>query len=178
MTRSFPKTALQALCDDNAARLDTLRALVARLSDTDYARAVPPCEAGIGSHVRHVLDHYDALLAGIDSGHVDYDARERDRATECDRETAIRRLRRIAAELHALLAHDGDRALRVSLDCGTGGRRPAASTLARELQFLVSHTVHHDALVAAAARTLGVETERGFGVAPSTLKAGARREAG
>ena len=54
---------------------------------------------------------------------------------------------------------------------------PAASTLSRELQFLVSHTVHHDALIAAAARALGVATEPDFGIAPSTLKANASRQA-
>lgn len=177
MTTSFPQPALVALCDDNDRCLETLAALVARLTDADYLRSVPPCDAGIGSHVRHVLDHYDALLAGIPVGRVDYDLRERDPATECNRDVALGRIDAVRTAIQALAERSGDAPLRVCLDCGAGGRMPAASTLSRELQFLVSHTVHHDALIAAAARALGVATEPGFGIAPSTLKANASRQA-
>ena len=177
MTTSFPQPALIALCDDNDRCLESLAALVRRLTDADYVCPVQPCDAGIGSHVRHVLDHYDALLNGIDAGRVDYDSRERDPATECDRRVALARIDSLRVDVAALAQRAGDAPLRVCLDCGTGGRMPAASTLSRELQFLVSHTVHHDALIAAAARALGVETEHGFGIAPSTLKANASRQA-
>lgn len=178
MTKSFPQAALDALCDDNDRCLESLAALVHRLTDADYLRPVPPCEAGIGSHVRHVLDHYDALLDGLGAGRIDYDLRERDPATERDRGTALARIDALRTAIRTLAARPGDGPLRVCLDCGTGGRLPAASTLSRELQFLVSHTVHHDALIAAAARALGVEPEQGFGIAPSTLKANASRQAG
>ena len=178
MTTSFPQPALVALCDDNARGLESLAALLRRLGEADYARPVPPCEAGIGCHVRHVLDHYDALFDGIASGRVDYDQRERDPATETRRAVALERIEALLAALKSLAERPGDAPLRVCLDCGEGGRMPAASTLSRELQFLVSHTVHHDALIAAAAHTLGVEIEPGFGIAPSTLKANASRRAG
>jgi uncharacterized damage-inducible protein DinB len=44
------------------------------------------------------------------------------------------------------------------------------STVARELQFLLSHTVHHYALVAIRLRLAGREPAAGFGVSPSTLR--------
>ena len=44
------------------------------------------------------------------------------------------------------------------------------STLERELYVLVSHTIHHYALVAVLLRTLGVDPGPEFGVAPSTLR--------
>jgi hypothetical protein len=44
-----------------------------------------------------------------------------------------------------------------------------ASTVARELQFLLSHTVHHYALIALILRLQGFEPGEEFGVAPSTL---------
>lgn len=178
MTTRFPQPALTALCDDNERCLESLAALVRRLDDADYRRPVPPCEAGIGCHVRHVLDHYDALIDGIGSGRIDYDARDRDPATECNPAVALARIDSLRSAVRALAGRPGDTAVRVCLDCGTGGRKPAASTLSRELQFLVSHTVHHDALIAAAARALGVPTEPGYGIAPSTLKANASRQAG
>ena len=44
------------------------------------------------------------------------------------------------------------------------------TSLARELEFLVSHTVHHYALVAVLAHAHGVIMPADFGMAPSTLK--------
>lgn len=178
MTTPFPKPALLALCDDNDRCLAALSELVAKLAGPDFSRAVTPCDAGIGAHVRHVLDHYDALLRGVQTGVVDYDARARCPETETDAETALDRIAFARQALRALADQAGELPLSVCLDCGTGGTRPAPSTLARELQFLVSHTVHHDALIAAAARALGVATAAGFGVAPSTLKANASTQAG
>ena len=177
MTAPFPSTAMAALLDDNDRCLATLACLLGRIDDGDYARPLPPCEAGIGRHVRHVLDHYDALVDGVHTGEIDYDRRARDPVTETDRSTALSRISALRETLRTMVGQDGNTAVSVCMDCGTGGRRPAPSTLARELQFLVSHTVHHDALIAAAARALGVATEPGFGIAPSTLKANASRQA-
>ena len=38
------------------------------------------------------------------------------------------------------------------------------------MQFLLSHTVHHYALIGAILRLSGVEPPAGFGLAPSTLR--------
>jgi hypothetical protein len=45
----------------------------------------------------------------------------------------------------------------------------SGTSVGRELQFLVSHTVHHYAVIAAMLRPQGVEPGADFGVAPSTL---------
>ena len=44
------------------------------------------------------------------------------------------------------------------------------SSRLRELDFLLSHTVHHQALTAIICRLVGVEVDEEFGVAPSTLR--------
>jgi len=44
------------------------------------------------------------------------------------------------------------------------------SSVARELQALSSHTVHHFALIAITLKGYGVEVNPGFGVSPSTLR--------
>jgi hypothetical protein len=65
----------------------------------------------------------------------------------------------------------GPRALNVLVDCGESRERVlSASTALRELQFLVSHTVHHYAVIALILRARGLEPGPDFGVAPSTLK--------
>ena len=45
-----------------------------------------------------------------------------------------------------------------------------ASSLSRELQFLLSHLVHHQALVAVMLRVYGFVPTEEFGVAPATLE--------
>jgi len=56
------------------------------------------------------------------------------------------------------------------MDAG-GNSEWTESSVRRELQFLLSHTIHHYALMVAIGQAHGFkEFERGFGVAPSTIK--------
>ena len=43
------------------------------------------------------------------------------------------------------------------------------STHARELAFVFSHTIHHNAIIGTIARAIGVELPSNFGTAPSTI---------
>jgi len=96
-----------------------------------------------------VIEHYSCFLAGHASGRVNYDARERDPALERDRGAALARIEELAGELRRLARADLEAPAEVRLECGSGGE-PAQwsrSTVGRELQFLLSHTVHHFALI-------------------------------
>jgi hypothetical protein len=44
------------------------------------------------------------------------------------------------------------------------------TTLKRELRFLVSHTIHHYALIAVILKLQGFDCGPDFGVAPSTIE--------
>jgi hypothetical protein len=44
------------------------------------------------------------------------------------------------------------------------------STVARELQYLLSHTIHHHALIGTICASLAVALPKDFGIALSTLK--------
>ena len=46
----------------------------------------------------------------------------------------------------------------------------SGSTVRRELQFLLSHSIHHYALIATICHANGFPVPEGFGVAPSTLR--------
>lgn len=135
----------------------------------DFHPAAP--EGSIGAHLRHCIDHYDCFLQGIGDGRIDYAKRERRLDLEQDPGTAIERLGTLASELLALQGEwDRDRVIQVkgaSFDGGDRGWLP--STLGRELQFLLSHTIHHFALIAMLLRLAGINPPREFGVAPSTL---------
>lgn len=150
-------------------------ALLERIDDELYAGARGlPRKGGVGGHVRHCLDFYQSFLAGLPSGRIDYDRRERDGLVERDRAFAATKLRIVVSELRALSNVDGDAPVLVSLEAesgeSSGPPRWCGSTIARELQFLLSHTVHHYALVALTLRLRGFEPGEEFGVAPSTLK--------
>ncbi|GAB5413748.1 MAG: hypothetical protein Cons2KO_13510 [Congregibacter sp.] len=171
-----PESNSAALClaDSNVRFLKQGRALLEDLSDDEYVRAFPPTfSQGIGAHVRHIVDHYRCLLEGVSAGSVDYDARERSLTVETDRRAALEALEAIVLRLHGLGPADGEFPCVVVMDCGDGRspvRLPGRSTLARELQFLVSHTVHHYAMVSVMLRMLGREPAIGFGIAPSTQR--------
>ncbi len=157
----------------NVAYLEQGIRLLGALTDAQYTQATPSLsKSGIGGHFRHCLDHYHLLLDGCRGARVDYDARDRDRLVECDRTEAIASAARLTERLRALDAETVAAGIMVRMDCGDGLRRNAAwsqSTVARELQFMVSHTTHHYAIIAMILRQNGLEPGVDFGVAASTL---------
>jgi uncharacterized damage-inducible protein DinB len=141
-----------------------LSCVVEDLSDAQYAqKPVGVVESSIGAHVRHCTDHVVALLVAIDAGALDYDHRERGTAIETSRRAALWQLERIAPE-------DLDRPVLLSVTLAAG-QEPlrVVSSVGRELAYVVSHTIHHNALVAAMVRTLGGALPERFGYAPSTV---------
>lgn len=201
-------TTIDQLIRDNVAFLRQGAALLRAMSDEDFLRVRPPLYASnVGAHVRHVLDHYRQFLDGVVARAVDYDQRQRDATLETDRRCAIATLEALCRELRALAdpaaKHPGEAVLDVrmktgvtahtatpphthvanidapGIGAGDGGGAVARSTIARELQFLVSHTVHHWALIAFMLRSEGLAVPEGFGISPSTLeyRHGLRRHA-
>jgi hypothetical protein len=154
--------------------------LLGRLSPEVYRTPTRPGWAAVGSQFRHVLDHYQAFLLGRSAGRVDYDARQRDRRIETDPKEAAVLARQMVAGLELIHVEDGNRALAIQMDTGGDQRVPdwRPSTIGRELQFLVSHTVHHYALIKLLLEDVGIDAGADFGVAPSSLayQAGLRRE--
>ncbi len=176
------------LIQDNLTVLGQGRALVQTLDAPGYCQNAPTLSlSGVGPHLRHVIDFYERFLGALESSdwagepvRIDYDARDRDPNVEVDPEHATRVIDRTRARLEAL----GQR-----LDRPAGpDRSPSAareprplmvrsdgspwveSNVPRELQSLISHTVHHFALIAIAVRSQGGDPGIAFGVAPSTLR--------
>lgn len=156
------------------ALADSLRELaefVGSVCDADYTRKSELAGGGtIGGHVRHCLDHATLLLAGLEGGLVDYDRRERGTDVErCPRE-AFDSIRRLEASIRGLSPELLEQEIRVR-----GLVHPSlpalefSSTVGRELMFVISHTTHHNAMIAAAARRMGVSLPADFGYAPSTI---------
>jgi uncharacterized damage-inducible protein DinB len=153
------------------AVLRQLEDLLRGLTDEQYAtKPVGVVPSSIGGHVRHCLDHVDALLGGIDHAALTYDQRRRGTEIETSRAAALEALRRQENELRALPAYPESLPLRLSVLVSNS--LPAVevdTSFGRELAFVLSHTIHHNAQIGAMARTLGVTIPQHFGYAPATI---------
>lgn len=162
---------MTALIDDTIACLDQGCQLLQRISPDLYRQGCAQSYgSSLGGHLRHAVDHIQSFLDGLPSGQIDYDHRLRDPLIETDTEYALAILEAQSSRLADLDPTLVDNPVLVRMDGGEG-QEWSRSTVRRELQFLISHTIHHYALIATIARCLGVEEfPPGFGVAPSTLK--------
>ncbi|MBL8763421.1 MAG: hypothetical protein JNM07_04040 [Phycisphaerae bacterium] len=166
--------------------------LVSRLTQEQYAA---PCArmygASVGKHVRHVLDHFRAVIRAapapgrLGAGarqhgreeapceEIEYDNRTRAVPEETDRGVALRAITEVRAALDALRGAVGmdEREVRVRVLLSDNGEEGVfRSTLGRELAFASHHALHHHAMIGVIANELGQPPADGFGMAPSTLR--------
>ena len=125
----------------------------------------------VGSHLRHVIEHFEALLLGAEHTVVDYDQRPRDRLLERCTVEARRRVLALQAQLAPGRPLPLERPLTVRGQAGLAGELgfAVASTIGRELVFVASHAVHHYALLQSHCRQQGLDLGADFGKAPATV---------
>lgn len=183
MTASFSQPMLLASGDGAADRqlpaailpivavLRQLADVIQAMTDEQYRKKpVGVVSSNVGGHVRHCLDHVEALLAGVETGEVNYDERRRGTEVETSRGAALAVIRRQERQLLAFPACSERRPLRLStLVSSSLPPSEVETTVGRELAFVLSHTVHHNALIAVMAQALGVAVPDRFGYAPSTI---------
>ncbi len=164
------------LLKDNIECIQQGVRLLRHVSTGDFTHRLEACfHSSIGGHLRHNIDHYLRFRDGLAAGRIDYDSRERDERIETDAEYATDKLQEVAGFLAGIPVDALEKPVQVKMDSGTrvGESESEAwvkSSVGRELQFLLSHSVHHYALIAVICNLLDVQLEDGFGYAPSTLK--------
>jgi uncharacterized damage-inducible protein DinB len=153
------------------ALLEQLRDLITLLPTAMYlARPAARVSGSVGEHVRHCLDHVAALTA-LEGEELSYDVRGRGTRVEVDPMTAVNEIERLCFRLDHL-PDDDQRS--ITLSAMLEPDAPAAtmrSTVARELAFVIQHTIHHCALIAVLLEWQGWRVPYGFGVAPATAAA-------
>lgn len=163
---------MTTIASQNIYFIEQGRDLVRRLDDDRFCCSLNG-QSGIGAHLRHVIDCFRCFQRGLDAGRIDYDSRQRDSMVEKDRNVADGAMAEIIDGLQRLTRHDAERQVKVKVDTAAW-EDPSLhwnpSSVGRELQFLLSHTVHHYALIALLLRQQGFEPGADFGVAPSTLE--------
>ncbi|WP_054113244.1 hypothetical protein [Marinagarivorans algicola] len=129
-------------------------------------------ELGVGKHLRHIYDHFLAVKKGIDSGCIDYNLRNRGGLLEADITASAQQLTVLLTWCHQLPRYAAvfDQTLRVEseVDCLQQALLPFDSTLARELLYLINHTIHHVAYVKLLLSTRQIVLPASVGLAPST----------
>jgi uncharacterized damage-inducible protein DinB len=162
---------MTTLIEANLYYLNQAGRLLAQLDDETFGHpsATFYCST-IGGHLRHCLDHYDSFLNGLPDGKVDYDQRMRLPNLETETASAAAKTTEVMTRLQEVIENPPPVGLLVKMDCGSDDVDWQPSTLGRELQFLVSHTVHHFAMIGGICRELVIELEDDFGVAPSTIR--------
>ena len=163
-TTDAPVEALVRLLDDLTAVLIELPV------DVYVARPAARVSGSIGGHVRHTLDHVGALLAADSASVLSYDHRERGTAVESDPAAAVRAILRLKAALERRRASAelASPLLVESMVTAEGQAVAGWSTLGRELAFVISHTIHHQAIIALLLSSQSLDVPHGFGRAPST----------
>ena len=143
------------------------------LDDGGYSRIVgTPFNASIGQHYRHVIEHFQSLTRGLQSGEINYDARDRNIRLQsdvtygsiatCD---VLRILKRYTDET---LAHG----CKVINSVGYSSSQPSTfdSNVSRELAYCAGHAIHHYAIIRLICHQIGGIVPAEFGFAPSTVK--------
>lgn len=151
--------------------LDELATVVSAITDDQYIQCPVGVMPGtIGGHVRHCLDHIESLLNSLGTGFLDYDDRQRGTDVETKRNSAIDLMQDQINRLQSLPADfiQAPISLRVMMVAGADSVE-VESSVGRELAFVLSHTVHHNAIVGAMAKTLNVQVPDRFGYAPATV---------
>lgn len=161
-----------------------LRIMLAQLADvlgelTPEQYSTPAGEifmnATLGGHIRHTLDHIAPLIIAAPTvpssdALVDYDLRARGTTIESDPRAARAEALRLIAGLRQLATADPDQPITLRVTPSRDGPRLTMhSTLARELAFALSHTIHHAAILRSMLTARGILTPAEFGFAPATL---------
>lgn len=125
----------------------------------------------IGAHLRHVIEHYEALLQPKWLGVVDYDQRPRDHELQTNPGVALLRMHALMRRLNDWTAADLDATVQVRGRGGLAGDFGFAvgSSVARELVFVTSHAIHHYALLKPHCLQHGIPIAADFGRAPATV---------
>lgn len=145
--------------------------VIAQLPPADYRAPLTEFEGNsLGQHFRHILEFFQCLEAGTQSGTIDYAARNRNPIYENKPDLTMAAF---DAFLTAIANVDLALPLSVRAEFGSDDRPSYDSTLGREMLFVYDHAIHHLAIIkiGLVCRFPHIQTERDLGVSPSTVKA-------
>lgn len=152
--------------------LTQLAEAVGQISEADFRKPSPALSnATIGQHLRHTLEFFVCLEQGYESGIVNYDKRQHDKAIENDKFVALGTINRVLDFVNQKPA-DKRMVLEVGYLEDSEVCVPVETNFMRELTYNIEHAVHHMAIMKIGIREVAPDTAipKSFGVAVSTLR--------
>jgi len=140
-----------------------------QLSNEQYAASSRILmKASIGQHVRHIIELFQCLEKGYESGTVNYEKRKRDYRIETEKELAIHLLK----DIYRTIEKPNKEIILEAEDyCDTVETVAIPSNYYRELAYNLEHTIHHMALIRVGITEVSsIVLPQEFGVAYSTIK--------
>ena len=129
--------------------------------------------SSIGMHARHIVEFYQCLLTQYnDNQQINYDKRRRDHTLEtCTKHFGLT-INQIVNTLEMVAQDCLNTPLSITSEGEDDASTPIFSSLARELQYNLEHTIHHAAFIKIGVLSLlpDAHLPKTFGVAPSTLR--------
>lgn len=130
--------------------LEQARLYLKGVTQEDYVEIISPnFISSAGSHIRHIIDHYQSVISGLENNIIDYDFRLRGNKVEENPKLALERFDEIAAWMENLTSSELNQNVTLSTEVSTSNKeiQVVQSSLARELIFVGSHAVHHYAMI-------------------------------
>jgi uncharacterized SAM-dependent methyltransferase len=144
--------------------------LIRCLPPADYSRRLAVFNgSSIGGHTRHIIEFYECLLQGAETGTVNYDNRQRDSQVEQNRDYALKIIEKNVENLKKV----DNASLPLVMEARFAeSNYSIPSNFAREEAYLIEHTIHHFALIRIGVQSVCPEVviEPDFGVAYSTIE--------
>jgi uncharacterized damage-inducible protein DinB len=152
--------------------LSQLADALGQISEEDFRKPSPALsDATIGQHLRHTLEFFVCLEQGYESGVVNYDKRQHDKAIENDKFVALGTINRVLDFVNQKPA-DKRMIMEVGYLQDSEACVPVETNFLRELTYNIEHAVHHMAIMKIGIREVAPYTAipKSFGVAVSTLR--------
>jgi len=121
------------------------------VSKEDYTTIISPnFISSAGAHMRHIIDHYQAIISGLENDLIDYDIRKRGSNFELSPRLAIEKLNEIANWIEVIAEDDLNKLITLATELSVSRQniQHVQTSVARELVFASSHAVHHYAMIA------------------------------
>lgn len=141
------------------------------ISNDEYNNtSVAPYYSSIGGHIRHILDVFECIFEGLESGHINLINRKRNELVENYTKLGIVYFEDIIQQLKLIDKEDFNKIVIVTDDLGLG-IVSANYTLGGIIIQAHSHAIHHFATVGYVISQLGIELpDADFGFNPTTPK--------
>ena len=143
--------------------------LLNSINDQEYANnSTAPYYSSIGIHMRHILDVFQCIFDGVESGQIDLSARQRNGLAETKVVIGLAYFDEILSLLNKVDEKDLDKLVEVKDDLGLG-MITANYTIAAALIQAHSHAIHHFASIGYIISQMGINLPDGdFGYNPTT----------